>query len=389
MLFPHSDDVADLAGFYGIDPTAIPLLERVSRTAIERACWVEANPGKPLTRLGTVDEAEFQAAEAMWFHAGYVLPIFDWPWRAVHALLGAVLPGEVTVLAAQSGNGKSQIIANLLSRIAKRTHVRLTVAPLERKPRELRALWACLDLGYEPWPAFKQQWHLLPAGAKTNLLAHMNAQVRVPLREQIAFAPDATLDRGGFERLVIRAASYGHRLIIIDHLHQMDHGDGPENRGIRETMKTAKRLAQDYDLALLFTAQLNRGAGKGDSLQRYFPPEMTDLQGSSAIEQIADVVGLLYRPLRAGVTRKDIEAVRMGQAERESIYLPNTMAFRCGKHRLDGSKLGKDALLHIHAGVISDRAVLPGGTACPDPDEYDSAAVTGHVRGDAYVPGEN
>lgn len=387
MIFPHPDDVRELAAELGIDPVHLPLLERVSRVALDRGMAEELSPGKVLAPRGQVGEQEWQAAEGIWFHAGYVPPAFDWPWRAVQSLAGSVLPGEVWVAAAQSGNGKSQWIANLLARLAKRRVPRLTVAPLERKPRELRGLWACLDLGYEPWPAFKQQWHYLPDGAKERLLEHMNRQVTPPLREQIVFAPDDALDRAGLTRIVQRAQDYHHRLVVIDHLHHMDHGDGPENRGLRETMKLAKRLAQRCDLAILFTAQLNRGP-KGDSYQRYFPPDMTDLQGSSAIEQIADGVLLLYRPLLPNVKRADIDAVRMGQADRATIFQANTMAVRCGKHRLDGSKIGKDALLHIRAGVISDRAVLPSGTPVADPDDADAAACSGYTPGDAYVPGE-
>jgi hypothetical protein len=208
----------------------------------------------------------------------------------------------------------------------------------------------------------------------------MRAQARPPLREQIVLAPDATLDRAGLERLVREKHEWHHRLITIDHLHHMDHGDGPDTRGIRETMRLAKRLAQELDLAIVFTAQLNRGH-KADAYQRFYPPEMTDLQGSSAIEQVADGVLLLYRPLRDGVKRSDIDAVRMGQAERESVFRPTTMAVRCGKHRLDGSKLGKDAYLHIRAGVISDLAFLPGGCSVADPASYEPGSF---VLGDAW-----
>jgi replicative DNA helicase len=378
MQFPHYDDVAELASELGIAGEHLPLLERVSRRAVERTVLRETSPSRCLAPLGPVDEQEFQAAEAIWFHAGYVPPVFEWPWRGVQALAGAVLPGEVWVVAGQSGNGKSQWVANLIARLAKRGQPFLTVAPLERKPRELRGLWACLDLGYEPALAFKGQWHLLPAGAREQLLAHMREQACPPLRERIVFAPDATLDRAALKRLAREKHEWHHRLLIIDHLHHMDHGDGPDTRGIRDTMRLAKRLAQELDLAIIFTAQLNRGH-KADAYQRFYPPEMTDLQGSSAIEQVADGVLLLYRPLVEGVKRADIDAVRMGQAERDSVFRPNTMAVRCGKHRLDGSKLGKDAFLHIRAGVIRGLAVLPGGTPVADPDEYEP---------DLFVPGD-
>ena len=90
--------------------------------------------------------------------------------------------------------------------------------------------------------------------------------------------------------------------------------------------------------------------------------------------------------LRPGVKKATIDLVRMGQAERDSIFRTNTMAVRCGKHRLDGTKLGKDALLHIHAGVISDLAVLPSGTPAADSDGDEASTVTRFEHGDAYEP---
>ena len=56
------------------------------------------------------------------------------------------------------------------------------------------------------------------------------------------------------------------------------------------------------------------------------------------------------------------------------------------KHRLDGTKLGQDALLHIDAGVISDLAVLPSGTPAADPDDDEAPAIPRFEHGDAYEP---
>jgi replicative DNA helicase len=116
----------------------------------------------------------------------------------------------------------------------------------------------------------------------------------------------------------------------------MDHGDGPENRGIRETMKLAKALARQHNIAILFTAQLGRGDTR-DRRRKFYPPELTDLQGASAIEQVADGVLLLYQPLAAGTRSKDIDAVLCGERAYRDVFKSNTVAVKCAKHRLDGS----------------------------------------------------
>jgi replicative DNA helicase len=163
------------------------------------------------------------------------------------------------------------------------------------------------------------------------------------------------MDRKGLREVIEEAHEWHHRLVIIDHIHHMDHGDGPENRGIRETMRLAKTLAKRYDMGILFTAQLNRGDTR-DRRRKFYPPELSDLMGASAIEQVADGVLLLYRPLQAGIKVGDIDDVIMGQREWRTVFQANTIAVRCAKHRLDGDQRNKDALLTFERARITDES---------------------------------
>jgi replicative DNA helicase len=87
-------------------------------------------------------------------------------------------------------------------------------------------------------------------------------------------------------------------LLIIDYI-QLLHGHRAENRQqeMTEISQGIKALAKELGIPIIALSQLNRDmerdkgkSGKGRK------PRLSDLRESGAIEQDADVVGLLYRP---------------------------------------------------------------------------------------------
>lgn len=80
------------------------------------------------------------------------------------------------------------------------------------------------------------------------------------------------------------------RLIVADHLHDMDHGSKPEaiRHEIGRAVQGFKTLAKELNCPVVVLCQLNRGAaGKR--------PEIRDLRESGDIEQKADVVIFMHK----------------------------------------------------------------------------------------------
>lgn len=86
-------------------------------------------------------------------------------------------------------------------------------------------------------------------------------------------------------------------LIIVDYL-QLVRGSGTAERRdleVAEVSKGLKALAKDLDIPVLACAQLNRGIeGRGSKEKR---PQLADLRESGALEQDADVVIFVHRPV--------------------------------------------------------------------------------------------
>lgn len=311
-----------------------------------------------------------QTAEALWLAAGFLPPVFEWPWPTLERIVGAVSPGEVWVFGARTGEGKSTLVANLIRLVAWAQLARMTVAPLEVSPASVKLRLACLELGWPVKAIVRGEWWLSGAKDETAMRAQVKAEIQrqgeAPLRDWARYSPAETLDREGLAKLVADAAEWHHRVVIIDHLHQMDHGDEQENRAIRRTMKLAKSLARQHDMALIFTAMIGRGDVR-DRARKFYSPDLTDLQGASAIEQLADCVILAYQPLEVGTTAANINSVISGEREYQSVFKPNSVALKCAKHRLDGSARNQVAELVFQGGAISD-------------------SRQAYTRGDAYEP---
>ena len=95
------------------------------------------------------------------------------------------------------------------------------------------------------------------------------------------------------------AQQYGIKLFVVDYL-QLLHSTSrrAENRQqeIADISSGLKALAKELMVPVVVLSQLNREIER----EKGRPPRLSDLRESGAIEQDADVVGLLYKPKASG-----------------------------------------------------------------------------------------
>jgi replicative DNA helicase len=118
---------------------------------------------------------------------------------------------------------------------------------------------------------------------------------------KLAAAPLYIDDTAGLSILQLRAKArrmwqqYGVKLFVIDYL-QLLHSTArrAENRQqeIADISNGVKALAKELNVPVIVLAQLNRELEKDKNRK----PRMSDLRESGAIEQDADLIGLLYKP---------------------------------------------------------------------------------------------
>lgn len=110
-------------------------------------------------------------------------------------------------------------------------------------------------------------------------------------------------DRGNLNILQVRSMARslkrrrGLDVLIVDYIGLMAGLDPKQPRAyqIEEISRGLKSLAKELDIVVLCLAQVNRGAAeRANSV-----PALHDLRDSGAIEQDADVVGFIHRPIQA------------------------------------------------------------------------------------------
>lgn len=114
--------------------------------------------------------------------------------------------------------------------------------------------------------------------------------------------------------------------LIVDHLHLMGYSAQSEVQGLASITSELKGLALELNIPLILLAQLNRGNAKEDR-----PPSMTDLRGSGAIEQDADVVMLLHRDEEMDQQNKALILLRKnrsGENNKAIVLHSNLQYFR-------------------------------------------------------------
>lgn len=202
-------------------------------------------------------------------------------WKSLDKLLGGLRPGEVTLLTAETGAGKTTWSLDLARRQAMNGHA-VMVASLELPPVVVARKLLSSVAG--------QRWDTLQGEALTNAVNSLSGY------------PLFLLDRYGsldFQRLreetEFAVRRHGVSLVVVDHLHFMlgikkAHDD--ERALIDQTSLAIQNMAMDFGVHVLLVmhpAKIRAERGKTRE------PDIGDLKGSSGPGQYADNVARLSR----------------------------------------------------------------------------------------------
>ena len=197
--------------------------------------------------------------------------------------------GEMIVIAARPSMGKTSLAMNIAEHVAIEERLPVGVFSLEMTADSLVLRLMC-------------------SRARVNLrdirggfIAERDFPRLTAAAGKLAAAPLYIDDTPGLSILQLRAKArrmwqqHGLKLIVIDYL-QLLHSTArrAENRQqeIADISNGVKALAKELKLPVIVLSQLNREFEK----EKNRKPRMSDLRESGAIEQDADLIGLLYRP---------------------------------------------------------------------------------------------
>ena len=264
---------------YGNDPAEIATGAVKVAEALENGCSDPAD----YSLAGIMDRVVDKLASGI---AAQPLPT---PWDSLNRVLrGGLVPGELAVLAARPGMGKTALAGCLAVDVARLGKPALFISR-EVKDETVAARMlsreARIDLRY-----FRQGIGNAPA---------ILPKIR-EAQSTLKLLPLSIVERSvqAMTPREVRRLAKGIRgvgLIVVDYLQLMlpDEKSNSREREVAEMSRAFKQLALDCDCPVLLLSQLNRSSETANRA-----PELSDLRESGAIEQDADIVMFLHTDRR-------------------------------------------------------------------------------------------
>jgi replicative DNA helicase len=198
--------------------------------------------------------------------------------------------GEMVVIAARPSMGKTSLAMNIVEHVSLELGLPVGVFSLEMTAESLVLRMLCC----------KARVNL--RNAREGFFTERDFPRLTQVAGKLSRAPLFIDDTPGLSILQLRAKArrmhvhHGIKLLVVDYL-QLLHSTGrraQENRQqeIAEISSGIKALAKELNIPVIVLAQLNRDVEKRPKAT----PMLSDLRESGAIEQDADLVGLLYKP---------------------------------------------------------------------------------------------
>jgi replicative DNA helicase len=197
-------------------------------------------------------------------------------------------PGEMIVIAARPSMGKTSLAMNIAEHVALEQNLPVGVFSLEMTAESLVLRMLC------------SRARVNLRNVREGFLAERDFPKISGTAGKLANAQLYIDDSSGLSVLQLRAKArrmaqqYGIKLFVIDYL-QLLHSSArsAENRQqeIADISSGVKSLAKELNVPVIVLSQLNREMER----EKNRKPRLSDLRESGAIEQDADLVGLLYR----------------------------------------------------------------------------------------------
>lgn len=246
--------------------------------------------------------------------------------RDLDALLSGMQAGNLIVVAARPGVGKSSFVTNLARNVAVEAHAPVAMFSLEMSRWEIGMRLLCAEARV-PWDSIRNK----RVGAEDWARIAQAADV---LHE----APLFIVDSGNVTLVDIRAKArrlaarrQGLGLIVVDYLQLMSHTRRVDNRQqeIAEISRGLKLLAKELEIPVIAVSQLNRDPERRQDKR----PQLSDLRESGAIEQDSDVVMFIHRddqdPGKKGLADLIVAKHRNGPTDTLQLtFLPHLTQFR-------------------------------------------------------------
>lgn len=283
------------------DGNGFDLKELVSSTQVALDDISEKRVSNEVVRAGHHLDATFDKIEELGKAKGGVTGV-PTGFYELDRLTYGLHPGQMVVIAARPGVGKSTLGLDIMRAAAIKHKIPSLLFTLEMSVEEVNMRLLSAECGVE-------LNHIRSGGVTAREWAKMAAK-----QNEIAEAPLFLDDTANNTMSQIRQKArrvqqrHGLGLIVIDYLQLMtgDRRTDSRQQEVSEISRSIKLLAKELGVPILAMSQLNRGSESRTDNR----PKVSDLRESGSIEQDADAVWLIHRE-----EMYDPDTLRAGEAD--------------------------------------------------------------------------
>ena len=225
-------------------------------------------------------EIEDETSEELHFPTGFK--------KLDEVLNGGLRKGNLTVLGARPAVGKTSWGQQVILNIAKQRKVCL-FASLEVNNRQVYDKFVSINKSIPAWKIARKKLN------QAELIDYNISKQELKEINDFIFVLDASQSIKQIEAMVKRhIAKRKLDLLVVDYIQIVKreyNKNISEATAIKEITTGLKDIAKKYNIAVLGLAQINREGVNGKE------PTMNDLKGSGGIEEDADCIILLHRPI--------------------------------------------------------------------------------------------
>jgi len=203
-------------------------------------------------------------------------------------ICGGLTPGELTIVGARPGQGKTALVVTLIRNLAKQ-EIPCGIFSLEMSKYELAQRLA------------SQESNVFAFKIKSGELNDYEKSILSNCRERMRKWNIRIFDEGEMNlrklktKAIMWQRKYGIKVLFVDYLQLMSGSDSRKNNReneISEISRGLKILAKELSIPVIALSQLSRRVEERSDKM----PQLSDLRESGAIEQDADNVWFLMRP---------------------------------------------------------------------------------------------
>ena len=260
--------------------------DMVDRAQAEVYAVTERRTSEDYLPLGEILQGTLDEIEAIGSHGGAMVGV-PTGFADLDALTNGLHGGQMIVLAARPGAGKSTMALDICRSASIRHGVTSAVFSLEMSRHEITMRLLSAEA--------RVALHKMRSGTLGDQDWNALARTMTSVSEAPLFIDDSPNLSMMEIRAKCRRLKQRHelRLVVIDYLQLMTSGRKVESRQqeVSEFSRSLKLLAKELDVPVIAVSQLNRGPEQRTDKK----PQLSDLRESGSIEQDADIVVLLHR----------------------------------------------------------------------------------------------